>query len=77
MGINDHKPSLKPVNLVKAGYSYLKSSVTGKADIKGMPVSVSMELTNNCNLSCPHCSSGSGTDDKRAGDSWILNFSGK
>ena len=25
-----------------------------------MPVSVSAELTNNCNLSCPHCCSGSG-----------------
>jgi len=51
---------IKPVNIIRAGYSYLHSSLTGKADIKGMPVSISMELTNNCNLSCPQCSSGSG-----------------
>jgi radical SAM protein with 4Fe4S-binding SPASM domain len=51
---------IKPANLVASGYSYLKSSVAGTTEIKGMPVSVSTELTNNCNLSCPHCSSGSG-----------------
>jgi radical SAM protein with 4Fe4S-binding SPASM domain len=51
---------IKPANLFKAGFSYLHSSVTGKADISGMPVSVSTELTNNCNLNCPQCSSGSG-----------------
>jgi radical SAM protein with 4Fe4S-binding SPASM domain len=58
---------VKPVNLLKAGYSYLQSSLTGKPDIKGMPVSVSMELTNNCNLSCPHCSSGSGIMTRKRG----------
>jgi len=51
---------IKPGNLLKAGYSYLESSLRGKADIKGMPVSVSTELTNNCNLSCSQCFSGSG-----------------
>jgi radical SAM protein with 4Fe4S-binding SPASM domain len=51
---------IKPVNLIKAGYSYLNGSVTGRTDIKGMPVSINMELTNNCNLNCPQCSSGSG-----------------
>lgn len=54
------KSFIKPVNLLVSGYSYLKSSVTGKAQIEGMPVSISAELTNNCNLNCPHCSSGSG-----------------
>ena len=54
------KSFIKPVNLLVSGYSYLKGSVTGKAQIKGMPVSISTELTNNCNLNCPHCSSGSG-----------------
>jgi radical SAM protein with 4Fe4S-binding SPASM domain len=58
---------IKPVNLFKAGYSYLKSTATGKADIKGMPVSVSAELTNNCNLSCPHCPSGSGNMKRKRG----------
>jgi radical SAM protein with 4Fe4S-binding SPASM domain len=51
---------IKPVNVFLAGYSYLKGSVTGKAEIKGMPVSVSTELTNKCNLHCPQCSTGSG-----------------
>ena len=50
----------RPANLFRAGYSYIRSSVTGNAGVKGMPVSVSTELTNNCNLKCPHCSSGSG-----------------
>jgi radical SAM protein with 4Fe4S-binding SPASM domain len=58
---------IKPVNLFAAGYSYLKGTVTGKSDIKGMPVSVSAELTNNCNLNCPHCSSGSGVMRRKRG----------
>jgi radical SAM protein with 4Fe4S-binding SPASM domain len=51
---------IKPANIFLAGYSYLKSSVTGTATIKGMPVSIGAELTNNCNLNCPECASGSG-----------------
>jgi radical SAM protein with 4Fe4S-binding SPASM domain len=51
---------VKHVNLLASGLSYLKSSARGMPEIKGMPVSVSAELTNNCNLSCPHCCSGSG-----------------
>lgn len=58
---------IKPVNLVKSGYSYLKSNATGKASIKGMPVAVSAELTNNCNLKCPHCPSGSGNMRRKHG----------
>ena len=58
---------IKPGNLLKAGYSYLGSSVRGKADIKGMPVSVSTELTNNCNLRCPQCFSGSGLMTRKRG----------
>ena len=58
---------IKPVNLLKAGYSYLNSSVRGKADIKGMPVSISTELTNNCNLHCPNCSTGSGRMQREGG----------
>lgn len=54
------KSFIKPVNLFVSGYSYLKGSVTGKTQINGMPVSISTELTNNCNLNCPHCTSGSG-----------------
>jgi len=58
---------LKPVNALVAGYSFLKSSVTGKPDVMGMPVSVSMELTNNCNLNCPECYSGSGRMKRERG----------
>ena len=65
---------IKPVNLFKAGYSYLNSSVRGKADIKGMPVSISTELTNNCNLSCPNCSTGSGLMQRERGYMDIVLF---
>ena len=58
---------IKPINLFKSGYSFLHSSLTGKADIKGMPVSVSAELTNNCNLQCPDCASGSGLMKRKRG----------
>ncbi len=51
----------KSVNLILAGSSWLGSFLgTQRTYIKGMPLSVSMELTNFCNLKCPECSSGSG-----------------
>jgi radical SAM protein with 4Fe4S-binding SPASM domain len=52
--------SKKHINLLQSGFSYLKSSVTGKPEVKGMPVSIGIELTNYCNLSCPECITGSG-----------------
>jgi radical SAM protein with 4Fe4S-binding SPASM domain len=51
---------IKPANAFLVGYSYLKSTVSGKATVKGMPVSIGAELTNYCNLKCPECSTGSG-----------------
>jgi radical SAM protein with 4Fe4S-binding SPASM domain len=51
---------IKPANAFLAGYSYLKSSVTREATVNGMPLSIGAELTNNCNLNCPECLSGSG-----------------
>jgi radical SAM protein with 4Fe4S-binding SPASM domain len=51
---------VKPANVILAGYSFIKSSVSGNASVNGMPVSIGAELTNNCNLKCPECSSGSG-----------------
>lgn len=47
-------------NAIAAGYSYLLSSMTGRPVVKGMPVAIGVELTNNCNLKCPECCSGSG-----------------
>jgi radical SAM protein with 4Fe4S-binding SPASM domain len=61
------KSLVKPANLLIAGYSYLISSVSGKASMKGMPVSLSVELTNNCNLQCPQCISGSGMMGRKHG----------
>jgi radical SAM protein with 4Fe4S-binding SPASM domain len=58
---------IKPGNLFKAGFSYLEASVTGKADLRGMPVSVSAELTNTCNLNCPQCFTGSGLMTRKRG----------
>jgi radical SAM protein with 4Fe4S-binding SPASM domain len=57
---------IKYENAIKSGYSFLASSLTGRPVILGMPLSVSAELTNNCNLNCPECNSGSGkmTRDK-------------
>lgn len=58
---------IKPANLLKTAYSYLNGSAAHKTDINGMPVSISAELTNNCNLHCPHCSSGSGLMGRKRG----------
>ena len=53
-------PIIRPVNLITMGYSFLLNSVTGNTTAYGMPVSVSIELTNHCNLRCPECLSGLG-----------------
>ncbi len=58
---------IKPSNFVLAVYSYLASSVTGRPDMNGMPLAVGVELTNNCNLKCPECSSGSGQMTRERG----------
>jgi radical SAM protein with 4Fe4S-binding SPASM domain len=51
---------VNPSNVLKAGYSFLRSTLTGNAEVMGMPLALSAELTNNCNLNCPECSAGSG-----------------
>ena len=38
--------------------SYYYSRLTGKASIKGLPISISFEPTTSCNLRCPECPSG-------------------
>jgi radical SAM protein with 4Fe4S-binding SPASM domain len=50
---------VKPLNAMLSGYSYLMSSLSRRPFISGRPVSISAELTNYCNLSCPECASGS------------------
>jgi radical SAM protein with 4Fe4S-binding SPASM domain len=51
----------KSYNLALAGSSYLGSLLSPELTlVRGMPVSISAELTNNCNLKCPECSAGSG-----------------
>ena len=58
---------VNPLNASLAGYSYLKSFITGSPAIMGMPLSISTELTNNCNLHCPECVSGSGLMQRERG----------
>lgn len=58
----------KPANLILTGSSWLGSFVSRHSTIiKGMPLSVSTELTNYCNLKCPECSSGSGQMTRQRG----------
>lgn len=38
--------------------SYVRSRVTGKPRISGLPISISIEPTTSCNLRCPECPSG-------------------
>lgn len=59
---------IKPVNLLRAGSSYLGTLFSKeRVVVSGMPVYVSTELTNNCNLNCPECSSGSGQMKRQRG----------
>ena len=58
---------VKPVNALASGYAFLISTVTGIPSVSAWPVSVSAELTNHCNLSCPECSSGSGLMKRERG----------
>lgn len=51
---------VKPLNTILTGFSFLHGSITGKAVPFSMPCSISAELTNQCNLLCPECASGSG-----------------
>lgn len=57
----------RPANLFLAGHSYLKSNFSGDASVSGMPVALGIELTNNCNLKCSECSSGSGAMTRSRG----------
>jgi len=58
---------IKPVNVLLAGYSYMKSSAFKRAFVYGMPLAIGAELTNHCNLSCRECTSGSGKMQRERG----------
>ena len=45
-------------NATRVLSSYYKSRITGKALLRGMPLSLSVEPTTSCNLRCPECPSG-------------------
>ncbi len=66
---------VKPVNALMSGYSFLHSTMWGKALIYGMPAAISAELTNHCNLQCPECASGSGLMKRERGFMDIKLFS--
>lgn len=51
---------VRPINAVAAGWSLLSGAVSGRTAKTAMPLSVSFELTNICNLHCPECASGAG-----------------
>jgi radical SAM protein with 4Fe4S-binding SPASM domain len=58
---------VKPLNAIMSGSSFLLSTLTGRSSISGMPVCISFELTNHCNLRCPECTSGSGLMKRESG----------
>jgi radical SAM protein with 4Fe4S-binding SPASM domain len=53
------KRFIRTTNALLSGSSYLLGSLSCKPSAMGMPVGISFELTNNCNLKCPECASGS------------------
>jgi MoaA/NifB/PqqE/SkfB family radical SAM enzyme len=57
----------RSLNALLAVYSYLISSVTGKAVVYGIPPAIGVELTNYCNLNCPECNTGSGRMTRKRG----------
>ena len=58
---------VKTANALASGSSFLLSSLLGRPLISGMPVTISFELTNHCNLKCPECCSGSGQMKRERG----------
>jgi len=58
---------VKAANSVATGSSFLAGIMLRRPVITGMPPAISFELTNNCNLSCPECASGSGLMTRERG----------
>jgi MoaA/NifB/PqqE/SkfB family radical SAM enzyme len=60
-------PLIKPANAAVAVCSFLGSSIFPTVVVKGMPLAVSVELTNECNLGCPECYTGAGLITRERG----------
>ena len=58
---------IKPINVIKTGYSYYYSRITRNSIISGMPVAAGIEISGHCNLSCPECFYGSGLMSRKKG----------
>ncbi|MBX2965299.1 MAG: SPASM domain-containing protein [Cyclobacteriaceae bacterium] len=56
-GISKATPQ-RVINAVRIWSSYHQSKISGKPNINGWPVSISIEPTTSCNLRCPECPSG-------------------
>lgn len=54
-------------NAAKVLFSYYVSNVTRRAWTAGLPIVLSVEPTNICNLKCPQCPSGSGALNRPQG----------
>ena len=57
----------KYINSGLIAASYGLSRLARKPLVWGMPFAAGIELTNNCNLRCPHCTSGSGAMTRQRG----------
>lgn len=53
--------SSKFYNLLKVSTAYAFSIATGRPIVWGLPITLSVEPNNNCNLHCPECPSGNGS----------------
>lgn len=61
-------------NLIRIGLSYRLSVIVKSPLVYGYPVSVSIEPTNLCNLSCLECPSGQGSLTRPAGNMQIALY---
>jgi radical SAM protein with 4Fe4S-binding SPASM domain len=67
--------SLKKIlNLIKLILSYRLSIIVKSPLISGYPVSISIEPTTLCNLSCPECPTGNGTLKRPSGNMQIALY---
>ncbi len=64
----------KTVNLSTLLLSYLISKISGKIAFLSYPLTLSIEVTNHCNLNCPECRSGSGLLQRERGFMHMSTF---